>query len=95
VFDRLASPEKLAVLEQVARALLVKRVPLPRHTAVNEGAMAAVYYQLLIDLEVEIDEGRKGVRRLIRRACESCDLADSLPPLRSRKLHEWRDQLMA
>ena len=83
VFDQLSQPEKLAILDEVSRALLVKRVPCPIHTAVNEGAIAAIYYQIAGDVQLEIDEGRADLRKLILQACRECDLKDGLPRLRS------------
>src|SRR5688572_15324641 len=58
LFDQLNQGEKLAILDEVSRALIVRRVRCPVHTAVNEGTIAAIYYQIANDVQVEIDEGR-------------------------------------
>jgi hypothetical protein len=97
VFDQLSQTEKLAILDDVSRALLVKRIPCPVHTAVNEGTIAAIYYQLANDVEVEIDEGIYDLRKLIRNASRECEIEGEVPHLRSDKIAEWReviDELM-
>lgn len=91
VFDALIRPQKLAVLEQVARALLVKNVACPPLTAVAEGTIGAVYYQVLDYIDVEIDEGRLDVRRLTRAACKERRLKRDLPNLKSVDTEAWRD----
>jgi hypothetical protein len=91
VFDALSRHEKLGILEHVAHALLVKSVKWPPLTAVGEGAVAAVYYHLLGDVETEIDEGGTGSRQLMLAAATECDLDDDLPALDSGEFEEWRD----
>lgn len=91
VFDRLSLPERLAVLEQVARALLLRSVRCPRHTAVAEGAVAAVYYHALFEVEVEVFEGRRDVRRLIRAACVEAGQAEGLPRVNDGDVGAWAD----
>lgn len=90
VFDRLSRPEQLAILEQVGRGLLVKRMPSPPLTAVNEGAIAAIYHNLMSEVEIEIDEGRRDVRRLIRAALKETGLTEEMPTLKSEEMAEWR-----
>jgi hypothetical protein len=72
VFDELEPSSKLAMLEQVARALLVKAIPAPVHTAVNEGTIAAIYDQLLMDLDLECSDGEGDLRQLVMQACKEC-----------------------
>lgn len=93
VFDRLSQAEKLAILDEVSRALLVKRIRCPVHTAVNEGTIAAIYHQIGNDVQVEIDEGRTDLRKLVRKACRECGLTEGLPSLRSDEFSEWRNAI--
>lgn len=72
VFDALSGPEKLAILEHVAHALLAKSVACPQHTAVAEGAIAAVYHQLVGEVEVGIDEEDTELRKLLLTAAREC-----------------------
>jgi hypothetical protein len=96
VFDGLSLPERLAVLEQVGRALLLEVVPCPELTAVVEGAVAAVYAQVLIDLEAEIDQGQDQVRRLIRAAAEASGVPhEDAPALDYADVDEWSEVLDA
>ena len=46
VFDSLAPWSKLAVLADIGSALTHKTKDCPKHTAVTEGAIAAVYSQM-------------------------------------------------
>jgi len=93
VFDQLSQTEKLAILDEVSHALLVKRIRCPVHTAVNEGTIAAIYYQIANNVQVEIDEGRTDLRKLVRKACRECGLTEGLPSLRSDEFSEWRDAI--
>ncbi|MGA2496960.1 MAG: hypothetical protein ABSH20_04430 [Tepidisphaeraceae bacterium] len=90
VFDTLSLHERLAVLELVGRALLLEELPCPELTAVVEGAVAAVYEQVLIDVELEIEPGREQVRRLILATARVCEVlhADS-PASGSNDMDEW------
>ena len=54
LFDELDYPQKIAVLHDVAKALLMHREPAPRLTALNESAIAAVYEHMLTQIESEI-----------------------------------------
>src|SRR4051812_14309156 len=53
VFDVLQPGQKLALLADVAQALRDPAIPTPRHTAANEGAVAAVYTTVRLLLEQE------------------------------------------
>ncbi|MGA2500945.1 MAG: hypothetical protein ABSH20_24675, partial [Tepidisphaeraceae bacterium] len=90
VFDTLSLPERLAVLELVGRALLLEEVPCPELTAVVEGAVAAVFEQVRIDVELEIEGGREQTRRLIRAVARVCEVlhADS-PAAGSNDMDKW------
>jgi len=92
VFDRLSVPEKWGVLDLVARGLLVEPGTPPELTAVNEGAVAAVYYQLLDDLELETGMGRSDIRRLVREACRECH---ALEGLCCRNMDDWMNAVDA
>ena len=43
VFDRLTAEQKLALLADTTQALRDPAVPMPHHTAANEGAIVAVF----------------------------------------------------
>lgn len=55
VFDDLAYPQRLLMLEAVTYALTANDNFLPEHSAVNEGAIAAVFAHLEEMIEIEID----------------------------------------
>src|SRR5262245_12259382 len=55
VFDRLTPEQKLALLAHTAQALRDPAVPMPFHTAANEGAIAAVFSMIRVELETELD----------------------------------------
>src|SRR2546421_12228049 len=55
VFDRLTPEQKLALLAETAHALRDPVVPMPHHTAVNEGVIAAVFSMIRVELEAELD----------------------------------------
>ncbi|HEX4613195.1 MAG TPA: hypothetical protein VH092_33725 [Urbifossiella sp.] len=73
-FDRLTPEQQLSLLAEVALALRDQAVPTPRHTAANEGAIAAVFSMLTVELETELldagagtpEEDRTEVRRVLR-----------------------------
>src|SRR5262249_44890412 len=54
-FDRLTPEQKLALLAGTARALRDPATPAPRHTDANEGAIAAVFSMIRVELETELD----------------------------------------
>lgn len=99
-FDVLTPEQKLALLADVATALRDAAIPTPRHTAVNEGAVAAVFAAVRDYLEVELDpitdddpDGKRDpteVRRLIRAAAaEGADDSATLPPASSNRRGDW------
>jgi len=59
-FDRLTRPERLALLAQLRKGLRDRGEPCPDLTALNEGAVAAVFAQVRYLVKVEIDAQRSG-----------------------------------
>jgi hypothetical protein len=96
VFDRLTPEQNLALLADVASALRDPSVPTPPHTAVNEGAIMAVFFTLRMELEAELDAAggdeapATAIRRLLLAACaDSDDREEPLPDLNSLGLAPW------
>ena len=89
VFDGLSIPEKLALLERVAVALLEDEGDPPKQTAVNEGAIAAVYAQLITEVDVELDDpsGGNATCDTVREAAIAVGLDEFLPTAAGA----WRD----
>jgi len=72
IFDRLEPSQQLALLALVGKALSTKSTPDPPLTAYTEGAVAAVYRQLVIDVRKEIKGSRKlgtALREMVRETC--------------------------
>lgn len=90
LFDGLTYPQKLAMLEFVGGALLRESIACPKHTAVGEATIAAVFYHIESELEVEIDEGHDDIRRLIVAACKHAGATEQPPRLQSISKNEWR-----
>jgi len=96
VFDSLAPWSKLAVLADIGSALTHKTKDCPKHTAVSEGAIAAVYSQMQVLIEIEIDiesdtddEERFIFRKQVSSALEElCPKADR-PGVTSGDVREW------
>jgi hypothetical protein len=55
VFDDLAYPQRLLMLEAVTYALTANDSRVPEHSAVNEGAIAAAFAHMEDMIEIEID----------------------------------------
>lgn len=55
VFDVLTPEQKLALIANIADALRNSEIPSPIHTAANEGAIAAVFSLLKVELESELE----------------------------------------
>jgi hypothetical protein len=98
VFDRLTPEQKLALLADTARALRDPAIPAPQHTAVNEGAIAAVFSMLRVELEAELDMAGVGgddnkpteVRRMLRAACDgSEERGEPLPDETATDAEQW------
>ena len=94
VFDRLSMPEKLALLEHVAVALLEDQGEPPKQTAVSEGAIAAVYAQLITKVDVELDDPSGGTATCdtVRKAAIAVGLDEFLPTAGGAR-SAWRDLL--
>jgi len=91
VFDSLTYPQKIAVLHQVANALLLETVPMPELTAVLEGAVATVIQSVrwLVEEEVEgVTGGDRSLRRLVSRACRDLGV-DHVPSLSAASFDDW------
>jgi hypothetical protein len=98
VFDRLTPEQKLALLADTAQALRDPAIPMPRHTAANEGAIAAVFSMIRDDLETELDiagikddeEKPTSTRRLLRAVCEESEERETpLPDETATDAEEW------
>src|SRR5437868_297447 len=59
-FDRLTAEQKLALLADVASAVRQPEVPMPHHTAANEGAIMAVLVTFRDMLREEVDANEVG-----------------------------------
>lgn len=102
VFDRLQPWSKLAVLADVGSALIHKTKKCPEHTAVGEGAIAAVFSQMHVLIEIEIDiasdmdhEDRFIFRKQVHTAMEElCPKADR-PAITCGDVNQWYDALRA
>lgn len=70
-FDALSYGQRLALLVDLAGALLNPSVPPPSHTSANEAAVHAIYRQLftLIEVELDSDTPATNARQLVRTAC--------------------------
>jgi hypothetical protein len=98
VFDRLTPEQKLSLLADTALALRDPATPMPRHTAANEGAIAAVFSMIRVELETELDiagieseaEKPTEIRRMLRAVCEeSEDREVALPDEAATDAEEW------
>ncbi len=97
VFDRLTPEQKLALLAETAQALRDSATPMPHHTAANEGAIAAVFSMIRVELETELDAaGMEGeeepteIRRLLRAVGEESEGREGpLPDETSTDAEEW------
>ena len=96
VFDRLQLWSKLAVLADVGSALIHKTKICPKRTAISEGAIAAVFSQMHVLIEIEIDiesdtnhEDRFIFRKQVHAALEElCPKADR-PEITCGDTREW------
>ena len=94
VFDGLSDGQKIGVLSLITHALLRTEVLRPELTAVTEGAVAAVFRHLLINVEVERVAGASGWRRLIIRARRETG-GEDLPDEACCDAEEWQFQVQA
>jgi hypothetical protein len=98
VFDRLTPEQKLALLADTAQALRDPATPMPHHTAANEGAIAAVFSMIRVELETELDiagvkdeeEKRSEIRRMLRAVGDGSEERDEpLPEETATDAEEW------
>ena len=98
VFDHLTPEQKLVLIADTARALRDPATPMPAHTAANEGAIAAVFSMMRLELETELDiAGTEGtgekpteIRRMLRAVCaEAGEREEPLPDETSIEPDEW------
>lgn len=91
VFDRLTAEQKLALLADVALALRDPAVKYPRHTAANEGAVAAVFASFADMLRMEVEENQKTELRELLLAAFTAgeDGPEELPKPTSKAWGEW------
>jgi hypothetical protein len=97
VFDRLTPEQKLALLADTAQALRDSATPMPHHSAANEGAIAAVFSMIRVELETELDaagmedeEEPTEIRRLLRAVGEESEGREGpLPDETSTDAEEW------
>jgi len=86
VFDGLTSEQKLLILTETCEALVREDVPMPHHTAVNEGTIAAIFSMLTTMIEMECEAGGTTLRKALLAAMEG---EDELPPAKSKDIGEW------
>ena len=95
LFDRLQHSQRVALLRDVVRALLIENVPAPKLTAINESAVAAVYEHLLEEMriiELENDDGGVEIRQRMLNALEEEFKEEGLelPDVACKDEEEWR-----
>jgi hypothetical protein len=90
MFDALTVDQKLAILVEVAEALLEEGIQAPELTGVNEAAVAAVFRQVAINVELELDSPPIAAswRQMIVDACREVG-TDHLPDQSCDDLGEW------
>jgi hypothetical protein len=95
VFDSLQPEQRLALLADVAQALRDPAIPIPRHTAVNEGAIAAVFAMLRNEVEgeilfTELETVSTEIRALVLAAARDTEQQpESLPDIAEADIEEW------
>ena len=90
VFDTLTCNQQISILWLITNGLFREDVPCIELTALNEGAIAAVFERLKIYLSFEIEEmpEKKDWRKLVRTALAECDYTD-MPQLKCKDVEEW------
>ena len=91
VFDRLTLGQKLWLLQQVGRALLIEREPRPELTAVVEATAAVIFEGLRSGIEYEIDSTieRFEYRTALLKLLNSYPSSVERPNVSSDDLPEW------
>lgn len=90
-FGRMRPEHKLSELAQIASALRYAESRPPSHTAANEGAVSAVYYQFLTRIETEIEDGTGNAhRKLLQKVAMSIrGEGKGLPVQNSENIEDW------
>lgn len=90
MFDSLTVDQKLAILVEVGEALLHQSIPPPELTGVREAAVAAVFSQIAISVEIELDSSPAAPswRQMILDACREVE-TEELPDPGCDDLDEW------
>jgi hypothetical protein len=99
-FDRLTPEQKLVLLADTACALRDPQIVMPRHTSANEGAIAAVFSEVSMQLAAEIEEAGttdavSTIRRRLRAVFDDGDWDEPLPDETSADLETWEELLEA
>ena len=102
VFDALQPTQQLVMLSQVAQGLLSHNAPPPALTAINEGAIYALFCELrgLIEIEVDFERLGESQENTIRTAaidawsqhhqwCDSVEDGDTTPDPSSMDVDQW------
>lgn len=102
VFDGLSANHRLTLLAETARALRDPTIAAPTLTAVNEGAIAAVFSRIEEELDQELDDARgkrvkpvpTHIRQLLRAVGEEDDERGTpLPSKHATRGRRWKDLL--
>jgi hypothetical protein len=90
VFDNLTHNQQISILWLITNYLFRKNMPLIKLTALNEGAVAAVFKNLREQVTLEIEELPKSKfwRRLIKNALAELDYEDK-PFLKCNDINKW------
>lgn len=89
VFDSLTYNQKIWVLLVIVKGLLQQKFPAVELTAVNEGAIAAIFEHLKAQVCCEIDMKLPSNWRILIREALVYAGFKGMPRLRSRKTGEW------
>jgi len=94
VFDSLMYPQRIAILHQAAFTLFRPEIPVPEPTAILEGAVAAVVYNIyeLLKREVLDRPSDTSFRTLLARAVRTLargEIREMMPDDSSDDLGEW------
>ena len=95
-FDPLTSEQKIALLADITDALMNPAIPTPRHTAANESAIAAVFEQLRLALEFELEDESQSTQvrdALLATFKNRPDQPDCLPKATNSKMERWEEVL--
>jgi len=99
-FDRLHSPQQLALLAEVASGLLTENYPPPELTAVRAATVAAVYSIMVILVETEIDseqfdDPERDLREQLLAVYGTDDVDGKLPEPACVDIGQWEGMIEA